>query len=63
MVTDFIPVQASELPTKPLLHWLVRRVEVTRGVVPIRMECAPAFNYARDQHQTSVSLQCIGPWT
>ncbi|TFL03139.1 glycoside hydrolase family 15 protein [Pterulicium gracile] len=25
-----------------------------RGSVPLRMECAPAFNYARDAHRTSI---------
>ena len=25
-----------------------------RGVVPLRIECAPAFNYARDSHTTSI---------
>lgn len=52
---DFIPLQKIDGTAKPLLHWLVRRVEVTRGSMPIRMECAPAFNYARDPHETSVS--------
>jgi len=59
---DFIPLQSKEMPTKPLLHWLVRRVEVTRGTMPMRMECIPAFNYARDPHETSVSrnqVTCI----
>lgn len=52
---DFIPLQSKEIPTKPLLHWLVRRVEVTRGRMLMRMECVPAFNYARDPHETHVS--------
>ncbi|KAG9017249.1 hypothetical protein FRB90_001220 [Tulasnella sp. 427] len=38
----------------PLQNWLVRRVEVIRGSVPIRMECAPAFNYARDEHTMEI---------
>ncbi|KAJ7150484.1 glycoside hydrolase family 15 protein [Mycena crocata] len=55
-ITDFLPRQAV-LPTatkKPLLPWLIRRVEVIRGVLPLRMECAPAFNYARAKHTTSI---------
>ncbi|KAJ7202147.1 glycoside hydrolase family 15 protein [Mycena pura] len=55
-VTDFLPRQAV-LPTatkKPLLPWLIRRVEVIRGKVPLRMECAPAFNYARSKHTTAI---------
>ncbi|KAJ8519553.1 hypothetical protein ONZ45_g3503 [Pleurotus djamor] len=52
-VTDFLP---RPLPgtTKPLLQWLVRRVEVIRGTVPLAVECAPAFNYARDSHDTKI---------
>ncbi|KAH9996578.1 glycoside hydrolase family 15 protein [Russula vinacea] len=39
---------------KPLLHWLIRRVEVVRGKQPIRVECAPAFHYALAEHRTSL---------
>ncbi|KAF8323514.1 Six-hairpin glycosidase, partial [Cantharellus anzutake] len=53
-VIDFLPLQAHFSPNKPLLHWFIRRVEVTRGRVPLRLEVAPAFNYARDPHQTSI---------
>lgn len=53
-VIDFLPRQAHASPNKPLLHWLIRRVEVTRGRVPLRVEIAPAFNYARDPHKTSI---------
>ncbi|KAJ7266372.1 glycoside hydrolase family 15 protein [Mycena haematopus] len=55
-ITDFLPRQTVLLPTtkKPLLPWLIRRVEVIRGVMPLLMECAPAFNYARSKHTTSV---------
>ncbi|KAJ1306724.1 hypothetical protein OPQ81_007713 [Rhizoctonia solani] len=53
-VTDFLPRQTGTgvAANKPLLPWLIRRVEVIRGRVPIRMECCPAFNYARDAHET-----------
>src|SRR5918912_521704 len=34
---------------------LIRRVEVVRGVMAFRMECSPAFNYARDEHETEVT--------
>ncbi|KAJ7929625.1 glycoside hydrolase family 15 protein [Mycena leptocephala] len=55
-ITDFLPRQAVLPPAtkKPLLPWLIRRVEVIRGAVPLRMECAPAFNYARSNHTTSI---------
>lgn len=35
------------------LTWMIRRVHVIRGKVPFRMECAPAFNYCRDKHETT----------
>ncbi|KAJ3772058.1 glycoside hydrolase family 15 protein [Lentinula raphanica] len=55
-VTDFLPRQARGTVTsnKPLLHWLIRRVEVVRGTMPILMQCAPAFNYARSTHTTTL---------
>ncbi|KDQ51558.1 glycoside hydrolase family 15 protein [Jaapia argillacea MUCL 33604] len=53
-VTDFLPRQPRDSSTKPLLFWLTRRIEVIRGSVPIRMECAPAFNYSRDSHTTMI---------
>ncbi|KAJ6551970.1 glycoside hydrolase family 15 protein [Mycena capillaripes] len=55
-ITDFLPRQAVLPPAtrKPLLPWLIRRVEVIRGEVPLRMECAPAFNYARSKHTTKI---------
>lgn len=53
-VTDFLPRQTGTgvSANKPLLFWLVRRVEVIRGRVPIRVECCPAFDYARAAHET-----------
>ncbi|KAJ3918955.1 glycoside hydrolase family 15 protein, partial [Lentinula edodes] len=55
-VTDFLPRQArgTAASNKPLLHWLVRRVEVIRGRMPILVQCAPAFNYARSSHLTTI---------
>ncbi|EIM83391.1 glycoside hydrolase family 15 protein [Stereum hirsutum FP-91666 SS1] len=53
-VTDFLPRNPHHVAHKPLLDWLIRRVEVIRGRMPIRVECAPAFNYARDSHETSI---------
>lgn len=54
VVTDFLPRQSEIKTTKPLLFWLIRRVEVIRGRVPLRMECAPAFDYARAPHTTDI---------
>ena len=36
-------------------HQLIRRVRVVRGEVTFRMECSPAFDYAREMHQTEIS--------
>ena len=49
-ITDFIPVGAE-----PGHHQLVRIVKAIRGTMPFRMECRPAFNYARDRHETQVT--------
>ncbi|KAJ3992041.1 glycoside hydrolase family 15 protein, partial [Lentinula boryana] len=55
-LSDFLPRQArgTVASNKPLLHWMVRRVEVIRGNMPILMQCAPAFNYARSSHKTTI---------
>ena len=44
-VSDFMPV-GETVPA----HNLVRRVKCVRGEAPIRMLCAPRFNYARSGH-------------
>jgi GH15 family glucan-1,4-alpha-glucosidase len=38
-------------------HRLFRRVNMVRGTMAFRMECLPAFNYARDEHQTEVAIE------
>ena len=35
--------------------WLVRMVTTGRGTMAFRMECRPAFNYARDRHEAHVT--------
>jgi GH15 family glucan-1,4-alpha-glucosidase len=52
-VVDYMPVGVKR--GRPGFRQLVRRVEAIRGSVPMRVECYPAFNYARDRHQTSPS--------
>lgn len=42
-VQDFMPAGAEE----PWPHQLIRRVRCTRGRLALRMECFPAFDYAR----------------
>lgn len=57
MTTDFlVPKNAntSGSQDRAPLPWLIRKVECIRGKVPFRLECAPAFNYCRDEHKTEV---------
>ncbi|MCI0486387.1 MAG: glycoside hydrolase family 15 protein [Blastocatellia bacterium] len=51
-LTDYMPVGAAA--KKFGFRQLVRRVNVVHGVMPLRLECRPAFNYARDEHQTEI---------
>jgi GH15 family glucan-1,4-alpha-glucosidase len=48
-VIDFMPVGTHQ--PRHEHSGLVRRVNVVRGSMPFRMECFPAFNYARDKHE------------
>lgn len=52
-IVDFMPVglAAQEIT----YHGLIRRVRTTRGAMKFRMECHPAFNYARAQHRLQVT--------
>ncbi len=52
-ITDFMPVGIKK--QDPGFQWLIRRVRAIRGKMDFIMECCPAFNYARDQHQTTIS--------
>jgi len=55
-ITDFMPrPHASTKGDKPLLPWIVRRVEVIRGKLDFRLECFPAFDYARKPHKTHLT--------
>jgi GH15 family glucan-1,4-alpha-glucosidase len=45
-ITDFMPVKEMEHNCT-----LVRKVTVIRGEVDIKMNCAPRFNYAQDEHK------------
>jgi GH15 family glucan-1,4-alpha-glucosidase len=51
-VTDYMPIGASD--SDQGRHRIVRRVEVVRGTMTFRMECHPAFDYAREKHETSI---------
>jgi GH15 family glucan-1,4-alpha-glucosidase len=52
-VIDYMPVGVKL--GEPGFRQLVRRVEAIRGSVPVRMECFPAFNYARDTHKVELN--------
>ncbi|MGB3654414.1 MAG: glycoside hydrolase family 15 protein [Rivularia sp. (in: cyanobacteria)] len=52
-VIDFMPVGLST--SEDGYHWLVRKVNCVRSSMKFRMECYPAFNYARDKHETQLS--------
>ena len=52
-ITDYMPV--GRLAERDGYHRLVRRINVVRGTMKFRIECRPAFNYARDAHETKVS--------
>jgi pentatricopeptide repeat protein len=52
-VTDYMPVGAPENGHGH--HQLIRRVKVVRGEMSFRMECFPAFDYAREEHETEIS--------
>jgi GH15 family glucan-1,4-alpha-glucosidase len=48
-VVDFMPIHAGGGPKKRADHQVVRLVRGVRGEIPFRLECRPAFDYARKQ--------------
>src|SRR2546422_3595254 len=56
-ITDYMPVDV-ELEGHGC-HQLVRRVGVVRGSMNFQLECRPAFNYARDEHKTEISINGV----
>jgi GH15 family glucan-1,4-alpha-glucosidase len=50
---DFMPVGEARVETRH--HQIIRQVNAVRGEVELTMECRPAFNYARDPHETHLS--------
>ena len=56
-ITDFMPVggRAGE----PRRRSLIRSVNVGRGSMTFRLECQPAFNYARDEHEVELIGQGV----
>ena len=57
-VVDYMPVTAqaaTQANGREQHRQLIRRVRVTRGVMVFRMECSPAFDYARQEHETEIT--------
>jgi GH15 family glucan-1,4-alpha-glucosidase len=52
-VTDYMPVGAA--PGQHGYHEIIRRVSVVRGALDFRIDCQPAFNYARERHDTELT--------
>ena len=53
-ITDYMPVGER---AKRDGYSLVRRINVVRGTMKFDIECRPAFNYARDAHETVLSSE------
>jgi GH15 family glucan-1,4-alpha-glucosidase len=51
-VIDFMPMQRGD--GAPEKGSLIRKVRVLRGSMRFRLDCQPAFNYARDTHSTRI---------
>lgn len=51
-VVDFMPVCVNDSDSD---HQLIRKVSVLSGALNLRMTCEPAFNYARDSHETIIT--------
>lgn len=58
-ITDYMPVSGEA--AAPGNRRVVRRVEVVRGSMVLRLECYPAFNYARDSHQIQICAAVHAP--
>ena len=54
-VIDYMPVGTSE--NGHGYHRLIRRVRAVRGEIAFRMECTPAFDYARQEHETEITAE------
>ena len=52
-IIDFMPIH--DIGGRHGHHQIVRRVEVVRGQMKFRVQCFPAFNYARDKHEIEIS--------
>jgi GH15 family glucan-1,4-alpha-glucosidase len=50
-VVDFMPISEPAQGKRALLHEIVRIVRAVRGAVQFRLECRPAFDFARQPHE------------
>jgi GH15 family glucan-1,4-alpha-glucosidase len=55
-ITDFMPVE-STAGNKKGSHEIIRIVRVVRGSVRFKIECFPAFDYARAQHELQIETE------
>ncbi|MDQ2902292.1 MAG: glycoside hydrolase family 15 protein [Ktedonobacteraceae bacterium] len=56
-ITDFMPIKPTG--TEKHQHHLIRSVAVINGSLSFTLTCRPAFNYARDSHQVSISQEGV----
>src|SRR5262249_17072098 len=54
-LADFMPAGPVASSDQYRLQ-IIRRVTAVRGILKFRMECRPAFNYARDAHTTTLTV-------
>ena len=52
-LTDFMPIQRRGSGGQHR-HQLIRRLTAVRGTIEFQMECSPAFNYARGNHDAAL---------
>jgi GH15 family glucan-1,4-alpha-glucosidase len=52
-VIDYMPVGFA--PGQPGFQWLIRRVQTVRGDMEFRLNCFPAFDYARCKSEVTLS--------
>ncbi|MGE5302717.1 MAG: glycoside hydrolase family 15 protein [Alphaproteobacteria bacterium] len=51
-VTDFMPIEPRTLAGKhPNCHQIIRHLHAVAGRIDFRLECFPAFDYARQSHR------------
>jgi GH15 family glucan-1,4-alpha-glucosidase len=59
-VIDFMPIEGCSLRgEQAYVHQIIRRVVAVSGAVRFRLECFPAFNYARDPHEIQLHPQGV----